>query len=446
MSIHKFQYNDKYIVLDINSSNVFEVDKLVFNVLDYYPECNTGETIENLRGIFSEKDIQSAIEELDELIISGKLFAKEQKVDMSAFHPGSVKALCLNISHDCNFACRYCFAADNTRQKKQMSFETAKKAIDFLVEKSKGRRNLEVDFFGGEPLMNFDVVKETVNYAKSIQEENNKNFRFTITTNGLLLDDKKMEFINENMRNIVFSLDGRAQVHNYMRPLVNGGESYELIIDKIKKAAASRGTKDYFVRGTFTSHNLDFSNDVEHMAKCGFKNISIEPVVCDPAEDYALRNEDIPVIFKQYDHIVDLYFKYKNTDNAFNFFHFNVDLDNESCIYKKMSGCGAGCEYLCVEPNGDIYPCHQFVGNTAFIIGNINEGITRDDIKLSFVNSSMSAKEECKDCWARYFCGGGCFANAYYRGGAISSVYDFGCKLHRKRMECALYIKCVQKD
>ena len=359
--------------------------------------------------------------------------------------PTVVKALCLHIAHDCNLACRYCFAEEGEYKGRRalMSAEVGKKALDFLVENSGNRRNLEVDFFGGEPLMNFDVVKEIVAYGRDLEKTHDKKFRFTLTTNGVLLNDDIMEFANKEMDNVVLSVDGRKEVHDFMRPFRNGKGSYDFIIDKFKKFADSRNQQKYYVRGTFTHHNLDFSKDVMHLADEGFEQISVEPVVAPDTADYAIKEEDLPKIMEEYDLLAKEMIKREKEGKGFTFFHFMIDLTGGPCVAKRLSGCGSGTEYLAVTPWGDLYPCHQFVGEEDFLMGNVFEGIKKDEIVKEFKACNVYSKEECKKCFARFYCSGGCSANSYNFNGTINGTYEIGCKLERKRVECALMVKAA---
>jgi uncharacterized protein len=355
-----------------------------------------------------------------------------------------IKAMCLNMTHDCNLRCEYCFASQGTYngEKAFLSFETGKKAFDYLVKNSGNRKNLEVDFFGGEPLMNFDVIKKLVDYGRSLEKEYNKHFRFTITTNGVLLDEEKMDYINENMDNVVLSIDGRKETNDRMRKTINKKGSYDLIVDNYKRFISKRGSKDYFARGTYTSNNLDFSEDVKHMRELGFDKISVEPVVAKDEEKYALKKEHVDILKKEYEKLAEYYIEsYKSKDRRFQFFHFNIELEGGPCIYKRSIGCGAGTEYVAVTPSGDLYPCHQFVGNEEFIIGNVEEGITNRALADKFKNVSVNDKPACRDCWAKYFCSGGCHANAYNFNKDFTVPYDVGCELEKKRIECAIYLK-----
>ena len=356
-----------------------------------------------------------------------------------------VKALCLHIAHDCNLACQYCFAEEGEYHGRRalMSFEVGKKALDFLIANSGNRRNLEVDFFGGEPLMNWEVVKQLVEYGRSKEKEYNKNFRFTMTTNGVLLNDEIMDYCNREMSNVVLSLDGRKEVNDKMRPFRGGKGSFDLIVPKFQKFAEMRGDRDYYVRGTFTRHNLDFSKDVTEFADLGFRSMSIEPVVAKPEEEYAIREEDLPQIMEEYDHLAEEYIKRKKEGRGFNFFHFNIDLNQGPCVAKRLSGCGSGTEYLAVTPWGDLYPCHQFVGQEEFLLGNVDTGVTNERIRDEFKLCNVYAKDKCRDCFARFYCSGGCAANSYNFHGSITDAYDIGCAMQKKRIECAIMIKAA---
>ena len=389
-----------------------------------------------------------SINEVTELKEDGQLFTEDiYEKYMTDFKNRKtvVKAMCLHIAHDCNLACKYCFAEEGEYHGRRalMSLEVGKKALDFLIENSGSRVNLEVDFFGGEPLMNWDVVKELVKYGRSREQECNKKFRFTLTTNGVLLNDEIMEFANKEMANVVMSLDGRPEVNDANRPFRNGKGSYELIVPKFQKLAEQRKDMSYYVRGTFTRDHLDFSEDVKHYADLGFKHMSIEPVVAAPEESYALREEDVPKILEEYDKLAVEYIKRNKEGKGFNFFHFNIDLEQGPCVAKRLSGCGSGTEYLAVTPWGDFYPCHQFVGNEKFLMGNVYDGITRTDIQDEFKMCNVYAKPKCRECFARYYCSGGCAANAYNFHGDIKDAYDIGCEMQRKRVECAIMIKAA---
>ncbi len=450
--IHQYKNNGYNIVMDVNSGAVHVVDELVYDIIGLYEQSGLEEIIDALEHRYPERDIREAYLEVEMLREAGQLFTPdiyEPYAETLKDRQTVVKALCLHIAHDCNLACRYCFAGEGEYhgRKAMMSFEVGRKALDFLAANSGTRKNLEVDFFGGEPTMNFEVVKQLVEYGRSIEEANNKKFRFTLTTNGLLLNDEILDFANREMSNIVLSIDGRKEVNDRMRPARNGqGSSYDIIMPKFKQVASSRGQKNYYVRGTFTHHNLDFANDVLHLADEGFEQISVEPVVAQPSDDYAIRKEDLPVIFEQYDKLAKEIVRRKKAGKGFNFFHFMIDLDGGPCIAKRLSGCGSGCEYLAVTPWGDFYPCHQFVGNEKFRMGSVDEGIVRTDISDQFRDNNVYSKEKCKQCFAKFYCSGGCAANAYNFNGDIKSVYETGCEMQRKRVECAIMIKAAMAD
>lgn len=446
--IHQYKNNGYNIVLDVNSGSVHVVDDVVYDVIPLFEEKNREEISDYLKDIYAKEEIQEAIEEIEQLKEEGLLFAEDVYKDyILDFKKRKtvVKALCLHVAHDCNLACKYCFAEEGEYHGRRalMSFEVGKKALDFLIDNSGNRRNLEVDFFGGEPLMNWEVVKQLVKYGRSKEKEYNKNFRFTLTTNGVLLNDEIIEFLNEEMSNVVLSLDGRKEVNDAMRPFRNGKGSYDLIVTKFQKLAQSREQKDYYVRGTFTRNNLDFSNDVIEFADLGFKQMSIEPVVTDEKEPYAIQEEDIPKICQEYDKLAKEYIKRKKEGRGFEFFHFMIDLEQGPCVAKRLSGCGSGTEYLAVTPWGDFYPCHQFVGEEEFLLGNVEEGITNTEIRDKFKLCNVYAKDKCKDCFARFYCSGGCAANSYKFHHSITDAYDVGCELERKRVECAIMIKAA---
>ena len=446
--VHQYKNNGYNIVLDVNSGLVHVVDELVYDVIPLFEEKSIEEIKEALEGKYPEKDIEEAYEEIGQLKEQGVLFTEdiyEEYIDNFKNHPTVVKALCLHIAHDCNLACKYCFAEEGEYHGRRalMSFEVGKKALDFLVKNSGTRKNLEVDFFGGEPLMNFEVVKQLVEYGRSLEEANNKKFRFTLTTNGVLLNDDIIEFANKEMANVVLSVDGRKEIHDMMRPTRNGKGSYDIIMPKFKQVAESRNQMNYYVRGTFTHNNLDFSKDVLSLADEGFEQISVEPVVAQPTESYAIREEDLPQIFEEYDKLAAELVKRKKEGRGFNFFHFMIDLNGGPCVYKRLSGCGSGCEYLAVTPWGDFYPCHQFVGEEKFLMGNVDEGITKPEISEEFKSCNVYSKEKCKNCFAKFFCSGGCAANSYNFHGHINDAYDIGCEMQKKRVECAIMIKAA---
>lgn len=449
--IHQYKNNGYNIVLDVCSGAVHVVDDVVYDVIALYEQKNLPEILKELSASYKEEDIKEAYEEIEELKEEGLLFAedeyKEYVIDFKK-RQTVVKALCLHIAHDCNLACQYCFAGKGEYHgdKSLMSLEVGKKAIDFLIQNSGNRRNLEVDFFGGEPLMNFEVVKGIVAYGRSLEEKYNKKFRFTLTTNGMLLNDEVMEFANKEMSNVVLSVDGRKEVNDRMRPTPNGKGSYDIFMPKFLKLAELRNQTNYYVRGTCTHYNLDFSKDVLHLADLGFKQISVEPVVSLPDEPYAIKEEDLPILFEQYDILAKELIKRKKEGNGFNFFHFMIDLEQGPCVAKRLSGCGSGVEYLAVTPWGDLYPCHQFVGEEDYLIGNLDEGITNEALRDEFKLCNVYAKEKCKNCFARFYCSGGCAANSYKFHGSILDAYDIGCELQKKRIECAIMIKAALSE
>ncbi len=451
VQIHQYKSNGYNIVLDVNSGSVHVVDDVTYDLIALYQDNDKAAIIEKLKDKASVEEISEIYDEITELKNNGQLFTEDiyrQYITDFKKRKTVVKALCLHIAHDCNLACRYCFAGkgEYNGQKDLMSLEVGKKAIDFMIENSGNRVNLEVDFFGGEPLMNFDVVKEIVKYGRSKEAIYNKNFRFTLTTNGVLLNDEVMEFANKEMSNVVLSLDGRKEVNDYMRPTRNGQGSYDIIVPKFQKLAESRNQMNYYVRGTFTHNNLDFADDVIHYADLGFKQMSMEPVVSDYDEPYAIKEEDLPKIMEEYDKLALEYIKRRKEGRGFNFFHFMIDLNQGPCVAKRLSGCGSGTEYLAVTPWGDLYPCHQFVGNEDFLLGNVFDGITRQDISDEFKLCNVYAKEKCQDCFARYYCSGGCAANSYKFHGTINDAYDIGCEMQRKRIECSIMIKAALAD
>ncbi len=446
--VHQYKNNGYNLVLDVNSGAVHVVDDVTYDVIPLFEENTKEEIITKLSISYPEAEIAESYEEVRELAANNELFSQDEYEDyMEQFktRPTVVKALCLHIAHDCNLACRYCFAEEGEYHGRRalMSFEVGRAALDFLIANSGNRRNLEVDFFGGEPLMNFDVVKQLVAYGREQEKLHNKKFRFTLTTNGVLLNDEVMEFANREMANVVLSIDGRKEVNDRMRPFRKGAGSYDLIVPKFQKLAESRNQDRYYVRGTFTHNNLDFSKDVLHLADLGFRQISVEPVVAQPEEDYALREEDLPQLFEEYDRLAVEMIKRCKEGKAFNFFHFMIDLEGGPCVAKRLSGCGSGTEYLAVTPWGDIYPCHQFVGNESFLMGNVTEGIKNTKMQEKFKSCNVYAKEKCRDCFAKFYCSGGCAANSYNFHGSITDAYDIGCELQKKRIECAIMIKAA---
>ena len=399
-----------------------------------------------MSGEYSEEDLTETYNDLYELYKMGQLFSDDDYEKFANLMKGApVKSMCLNVAHDCNLRCEYCFAAkgDFGKGRCLMPLEIGKKAIDFLIEKSGSRRNLELDFFGGEPLMNFDVVKGVIEYARSIEKQHNKNFRFTITTNGLLLTDDKIEYINKEMNNVVLSLDGRKEVNDRLRITPNGKGCYDIIVPKYQNLVQNRGDKDYYIRGTFTRYNLDFTNDVLHMKDLGFEQLSIEPVVSDPLLSYSIKTEDLPAVFDEYERLAKTIVESRKKGEFYNFFHFMIDLDQGPCAVKRLRGCGCGNEYVAVTPEGDIYPCHQFVGEDDYKMGNLNDGTFDEDMKARFALANVYSKDKCKNCWAKFYCSGGCNANNFKYEGDIRKSHETSCELEKKRLECAIAIKAA---
>ena len=448
--IHKYKLNGFNIVLDVNSGGVHLVDELTYDLLDIieppFEEKCPQQVIDRLSDKYPAEEISTCYDEIAELYNDKILFSEDDYEKYAKYSVASpVKAMCLNIAHDCQLRCKYCFAStgDFGKGRKLMSLETGKHAIDFLLENSGDRPNLELDFFGGEPLMNFKVVKQIVEYARSREKEFNKKFRFTITTNGLLLDDEKIDFINKEMSNVVLSIDGRKEVNDYFRVLPNGQGCYDMIIPKYKKLVEGRGDKEYYVRGTFTNRNKDFSNDVFALYEAGFDQISVEPVVGD-SDEYALTMEDIPEIFKEYEHLADRIIENEKNGKKFNFFHFMIDLDQGPCAIKRLRGCGCGNDYVAITPDGDIFPCHQFVGIDEYKMGNIDEGTFNQEMKADFAQAHVYSKPECRECWAKFYCSGGCNANNYQYEGDIRKAHKISCELEKKRLECAIMLKAMR--
>ncbi len=452
--IHKYKLLGLNIVMDIYSGAVHVVDDTLYDVLDYLSEPFEAQEVcpENIKselGVkYSAEEIDEAYGEICELAKEGLLFVPDvyAKIAEKWSKKSVVKAMCLHIAHDCNLRCKYCFADTGEYRggRSMMSAEVGKKAIDFVIANSGARRNIEIDYFGGEPLMNFGVVKEITEYAKEQGEKHGKNFRFTITTNGVLLNGDIKDYINENMSNVVLSLDGCKETHDRMRYRVDGSGSYDTVVPKFIDMAESRNQDNYYVRGTFTAHNVEFSKDVLHMADLGFKQTSVEPVVAPYSEDYALTEEHIPTVFAEYEKLAEEYVKRRREGKGFNFFHFMVDLDQGPCVIKRLSGCGAGCEYIAVTPHGDIYPCHQFVGNEDFKMGSVMEGTMDKDIVHTFESSNIYTKDKCRDCFAKFYCSGGCSANAYNFNNDINKPYELACEFEKKRVECAIAIAAIK--
>lgn len=450
--VHQYKNNGFNILLDVNSGSVHVVEDVVYDMVPYYKEKGLSETIELLSDKYPKELIQEAAKDLEELIEAGKLYTEDiyenyiQEI-VEAKKP-VVKALCLHIAHDCNLACRYCFAEEGEYHGRRalMSYEVGKKALDFLIANSGSRKNLEVDFFGGEPLLNWQVVKDLVAYGREQEKIHNKNFRFTLTTNGVLLNDEVQEFVNREMSNVVLSIDGRKEIHDRMRPFRSGKGSYDLVLPKFQKLADSRNQERYYVRGTFTKYNKDFSKDVLHLADLGFRQISVEPVVGTQDEEYALQKEDLPEVFAEYDRLAAEMVRRLGTEKAFTFFHFMLDLTGGPCVAKRLSGCGSGTEYLAVTPWGDLYPCHQFVGEERYRMGNVDEGVKEMKIRDEFKTCNVYSKESCRNCFAKFYCSGGCAANGYKFHGSINEVCEISCELERKRVECAIMIKAAEAE
>ena len=438
--------NDLNIVVDVNGGAVHVVDEITFDVLDYY-ELNDAEKIAKKLPKYTLDEIKETFDEIKSLVEDGLLYSPDNYLDIDAFKNREpvVKAMCLHIAHDCNLKCKYCFASqgDFGGAKSIMSFEVGKKALEYLVDNSGSRKNLEVDFFGGEPLMNFEVVKQLVEYGNELAKEKGKNFRFTITTNGVLLDDEIIDYVNEHMHNVVLSLDGRKSINDDMRPTLNDKGSYDIIVPKFQKLIEKRKDKYYYVRGTFTRDNMDFSKDVLHFKDLGFDLTSVEPVVGDESNPYALREEDLLKILDEYEKLAVEYSKMRVNNEPFRFFHFMVDLSQGPCVIKRMTGCGAGNEYLAITPEGDIYPCHQFVGQEEFKMGNVMSDKVElpKEMQETFKEAHIYAKDECSKCWAKFYCSGGCHANAFNFNNDILKPYDLGCQMQRKRLECALMVE-----
>ena len=455
--IHQYKLNGYNIVLDVYSGSVHVVDDVAYDMIALYETCTPDQIVSAMlekygdRPDVTEAELRECLEDIGALKDSGQLFSQDQYAGM-AFdfkrRSNEIKALCLHVAHTCNLNCSYCFASQGKYHgdRALMSFEVGKRALDFLVESSGNRTNLEVDFFGGEPLMNWQVVKDLVAYARSIEAEKHKKFRFTLTTNGVLVDDDVIEFSNREMNNVVMSIDGRPQVHDRFRVDLAGKGSYEKVVPKFLEFARRRGERDYYVRGTFTHCNVDFTNDLLHLADLGFTKLSMEPVVCSPDDPCALTEDDLPRLYEQYEILAREMLKREEEGRPFTFYHYMIDLAHGPCIYKRISGCGSGTEYMAVTPWGDLYPCHQFVGDEKYLMGNIWDGVTNDALRDEFKYCNVYARPECDSCWARLYCSGGCAANAYHASGSIRGVYDYGCRLFRKRMECAIMMQAARAE
>jgi uncharacterized protein len=444
MDIHRFSQNGLYIVLDVNSGAVHVVDKPTYQVLDVYDGTNADTVLDLLKTDYDGQVLTEIIAELELLIQQGLLFAPAVNEPVVFRSPSVVKSLCLHVAHDCNLRCGYCFAGtgDFGRERGLMPREVAERAVEFLIEGSGTRRHLEIDFFGGEPLLNMGTVRHTVDYVHRREAETGKVFKLTLTTNAMLLDEATIEYLNSQNISVVLSLDGRREVHDRMRPKADGTGSFDRIAANIGRMIDSRGGQNYYLRGTFTAYNLDFSEDVAAMAQMGFKQLSVEPVISRDT-DYALREEHLPFLFQQYDRLAEHYLAERRAGRPYDFFHFNLNLDNGPCLAKRLSGCGAGHEYFAVTPEGDLYPCHQFVGRGLYLLGNVFDGITRSDLTQEFRQTHMLNKPDCRECWARFYCSGGCHANAELFNATIAKPYRLGCELQKKRLECALMIQAV---
>ncbi len=452
--IHQYKLNGYNIVIDVYSGSVHSVDEVAYDLIALFE----GNTRDEVLAQMAEKYPQIAKEEMEAcygdvqaLKDEGLLFAEDvysDKADILKTKNDVIKALCLHVAHTCNLNCDYCFASQGKYQgdRALMSFEVGKRALDFLIENSGTRVNLEVDFFGGEPLMNWDVVKQLVEYGRSREKECHKRFRFTLTTNGVLIDDDVIEFCNKEMHNVVLSLDGRKEVHDHLRKNLAGEGSYDKIVPKFQKLVDSRNGEGYYVRGTFTHNNVDFTEDLFHMADLGFTELSMEPVVCAPSDPYALTEEDLPKLFEQYEILAKEMLRREKEGKPITFYHYMIDLAHGPCIYKRISGCGSGTEYLAVTPWGELFPCHQFVGDPKYSMGDIWEGVINHEMREKFRKCNVYSRPQCDDCWAKLYCSGGCAANAYHASGDITGVYEYGCKLFRKRMECAIMMKAAEAD
>ncbi len=450
--VHTFICLGVPVAVDVNSGAVHVLDQAAYDVLSLLDASMSDVCPQDIYERLPQHSADTVYEAWTELLRlqqEGLLFTEDSYIDPSTAtlmqQDAPIKALCLHVSHDCNLRCQYCFASTGdfgTGHRMTMDIETAKKAIDFVIERSGNRRNIEVDFFGGEPLMAMNTVKATVEYARSLEKEHNKNFRFTITTNGVLLSDENIEYINREMSNAVLSIDGRPEVNDRMRKTVGGSGSYEVILPKFQKLVAGRGEKDYYLRGTFTRHNLDFASDVIHIADQGFRHVSVEPVVGSPDCGYAFQEDDLPKILEEYERLAAELLKRDDV----NFFHFNVDLSQGPCVIKRMRGCGAGCEYVAITPEGDIYPCHQFVGNEEYKLGNLYSGTFDMELSRRFAGLNIYTRPDCKDCWAKFYCSGGCSASNLLVNGDIKKPNRFGCEMQKKRLECAIAMKAIRAD
>ncbi|NLN98285.1 MAG: thioether cross-link-forming SCIFF peptide maturase [Eubacteriaceae bacterium] len=448
--IHQFYKKGHYIVLDVDTSTLMTVDEMTYHLIEDFLQFDQNALIARYAPRYGEQQVKDAIVEIQTMIDKQLLFT-DHRYDPAFYHGhDGVKALCLHIAHDCNLKCDYCFASqgDFKGERSLMSLEVGKKAIDFVIEASKHRKNIEIDFFGGEPLMNFDVVKGIVDYARKREKETGKRFNFTMTTNGVLLDQEKRDYLNDTMQNVVLSLDGRKEVHDRVRKTLNDKGSYDVISENILAMVKERGDKEYYVRGTYTKYNMDFSEDVTFLAEQGIREISIEPVVAKKDQDYAILKEDLPRILEEYDILLDkMIADYREQpEGSYRFFHYLLDLSNGPCVYKRLSGCGAGNDYLAVTPEGDLYPCHQFVGEERFKLGTLDTGLEQKEMSVAFKKANLLEKEDCQKCWCKYFCGGGCHANAYNFNQTLLKPYDVACEIEKKRVENALTLQIIKSE
>ena len=448
--IHQYKAKGFNIVLDTYSGSVHAVDDVSYDIISLFKDQSKDQIKNKLSTYnFTDDQFEEAYKEVKDLVDAGMLFTEDNFSDLSidvTNRPTSVKAICLNVAHTCNLSCEYCFAKGGKYYGSDaiMTAETAKSAVDFLIENSANHYNLDIDFFGGEPLMNWDVVTETVDYARSLEDEYNKKFNFTLTTNGMLLDDDKIDYLNENMKNVVLSLDGRRKVHDEFRKTLGGKGSFDTVVPKFQNFVKKRGDKEYYMRGTYTGNNLDFTEDIKTYLDLGFKRTSLEPVVGNSDSEYGLKDDDLEFLYSEYEKLADMMMEAVDNNDEFIFYHFMIDLENGPCAHKRLSGCGSGTEYMAVTPTGELYPCHQFVGNDDFIIGDLDQGIVRDDLVEGFKKCNCYSKEECRSCWANMYCSGGCAANNYNANGNINKTHEYSCKLFRKRIEMAIAVKIYE--